>query len=100
MHADPMIELDDEIPADNSTKKIVNNNTNEIFKEIDAAERQNGNDAAMITTSKRQNDNDFNHSAYEEFLEEEIAQVHVSDSEEEDVAETQIMLQQPALPHM
>ncbi|MCI29000.1 hypothetical protein A2U01_0050204 [Trifolium medium] len=81
-------------------------------------ERQNGDDAAMVKAPEMQNDNDFNHSASEEVLEEEITQVHtaiaqnntqtvdpdmpelVSDSEEEVVAETQIILQQPTLPQM
>ncbi|MCI68840.1 hypothetical protein A2U01_0090101, partial [Trifolium medium] len=67
---------------------------------------------------ERQNDTDFNYSAFEEVLEEEISQVHIdtaqnntrtvdpymseliSDSEEEVVAETQTILQQPALPQV
>ncbi|MCI54594.1 hypothetical protein A2U01_0075844, partial [Trifolium medium] len=79
-------------------------------------ERQNGDDAAMVTALERQNDNDFNHSASEEVLEEEMSQFHtntaqnntqtvdpdmlelVSDLEDEVVVETQIILQQHALP--
>ncbi|MCH88258.1 hypothetical protein A2U01_0009142, partial [Trifolium medium] len=85
----------DETPTDNSSKKIF-----------------------TVTDLERQNDNDFNHSASEEVLEEEIVQVHtgtaqnntqnvdpnmlelVPDLEEEVVAQTQIILQQLALPQV
>ncbi|MCI59253.1 hypothetical protein A2U01_0080508, partial [Trifolium medium] len=47
-------------------------------------EQQNGDDVAMASTPRRQNaapemqnDIDFNYSAFEEVLEEEISQVHI-----------------------
>ncbi|MCI60568.1 hypothetical protein A2U01_0081824, partial [Trifolium medium] len=85
----------DETPTDNSAEKIV-----------------------TVTDLERQNDNDFNQSAFEEVLEEEIMQVHtgtaqnntqtvdpnmlelVFDLEDEVVAQTQTILQQPALPQV
>ncbi|MCI09821.1 defensin-like protein, partial [Trifolium medium] len=111
---------EDEI--DDSTEKIVNHNPNEILKEtneddatITDLERHNEDDVAMVTDPERQNGN-FNHSASEEVLEEEITLFHTdtahnniktidpnmselaSNSEEEVVAKTQIILQQPVLP--
>ncbi|PNX84648.1 hypothetical protein L195_g040711, partial [Trifolium pratense] len=81
-------------------------------------DRENGDDVAMTTAPERQNDIDLNHSASEEVLAEELMQVHtdttqnnarimdsdmpelIPDSVEEVVAETQIILQKPALPQV
>ncbi|MCH93600.1 hypothetical protein A2U01_0014552 [Trifolium medium] len=49
----------DETPTDNTAEKIVNNSTNEILKETNAAtvtdlEQQNEDDVAMVTAPERQ----------------------------------------------